>query len=143
LIAWSTLKTMPEGEPVTVRVADSVVTKVVCPVAWRFDDLHTGRPMKLMQSVRVADDEVYGAAPRARCSLLEEHLNVSEVYTSEVWRIAFRECQPETELRYVEIDGGADIRNRQDRVALLALDVDRRRIPQRIAHVHTSVRKLP
>jgi hypothetical protein len=63
--------------------------------------------MESMQLVCIVDNEVNRTSLWTRVSGFEKHLNRSEIHACEGGWIAFRECQPETQLRRVEIHRGA------------------------------------
>src|SRR5919197_3050816 len=114
---------VPERQAISVRIANRIVAQPVRPILRWIDDLDARCLMKSMQLVCVAHHEVDGAALWTGRALLEKHLDVAEIHTGEDRRVTFRERQPESELRRVEVDGGANVSNGQRRMVFLAIDV--------------------
>src|SRR5262249_9215696 len=116
---------LSERQVIAIEVAHDVVAQPVRTIANLLRDLDTVRAMKFVQPVDVAaDDEVDRGGVLAGCRrpLVQEHLDFIEIDAREVGWIAFGKRMLKAEFLGIEVDGGADLTNRQSGMRSLAFD---------------------
>jgi hypothetical protein len=85
-------------------------------------DFDSFRSVEVVKFVRVTHDEIDRAAFGTWRPSLKKDLHLTEIHTCQTRGITLGESRPETEFCRVELDGGPNVADREDRVVLLAFN---------------------
>jgi hypothetical protein len=117
------INVMAETEFVAVKIANPVVAEAVRLVLGRFKDFNPAGPMKFVELVGIAHDEINGTAFGTGRTVLQEDLDFVEIQAGEGRRFALKETELKAELFRVEIGSSSDIGHREAWVVTFAVNV--------------------